>query len=84
VRGLRVAAGVPVVLPGAVTGVPDPRPDWLPRPAYGVILDRLLAENAARTDATWEPDTPEYAAERAEITLAFLDAELAVITRDED
>jgi hypothetical protein len=48
---------------------------------YEAILAALVAENDARADRTWEPDTPEYAAERTEITEALLDGQLAIMAR---
>lgn len=64
--------------------VSEDGPRWLPTQHYEAILAGLAADNAARADRNWEPDTPEYAAGRTEITEALLDEQLAIITRTED
>jgi len=56
---------------------------WLPVAAYEATLATLVAENAARA-VSWEPDTPEQAADRAEITEALFGEQAAVMTRGHD
>ena len=46
---------------------------------YEAILASMVTENAARAGRAWEPDTPEQAADRAEITEALLGEQLAII-----
>lgn len=72
----------PVVLLFALESTGD-QARWLSVPAYEDILGELTAENAP-AEATWEPDTPESAAERAEITEALAAEQWAVIARRED
>jgi hypothetical protein len=56
---------------------------WLPVATYEAVLNALLTESEWYS-GTWEPDTPEQTADRAAITEALLDAQAAVITRDDD
>lgn len=53
---------------------------WLPVATYEAILTALVIENDLRA-VPWEPDTPEQAANRAEITEALLDDQAAVMAR---
>ncbi len=78
----RAVTNETVVPAAAAAG--NEEPGWLPADAYEARLARLAAENAAQTDAPWQPDTPEYAAGRREISEGLLDAQLEVLTRDED
>ena len=69
------------VMPGIVSREGAVR--WLPVADYEAILASLVAENASRA-VQWEPDTPEQAADRAEITEALFDEQAAIMTRGDD
>lgn len=56
---------------------------WLPVATYEAILTGLATESAWQA-GPWEPDTPDQATDRAEVTEALFGEQAAIMTRGED